>query len=224
MRHSDGHEEVIQGTDVLSSIPVTELIAILDPPAPAEIREAAGQLRYRDLMVVVIFFDQDRITEDTWIYIPVPEIKFGRIHEPGNWSPDMNPAGKTSLVFEYFCFETDPIWGMADADIARMTMEDFARIRLAPGKEKSAFDHCVVRAKKAYPIHEIGHEEPLRKIKSHLEGIENLHLIGRYGQFVYNNIDHSIETGIRAAQLILGGEAGTSPVLDDDYLEIKKDR
>jgi len=217
----DGREEVIEGSHVFSSISVTELIMILDPPAPDEVKEAARSLRYRDLLVVAVMFDRDRVTEDTWIYIPDPEIIFGRLHEPTNWSPAMSPPGKTTLVFEYFCFETDPVWTMDDKDLADMTLEEFSRIKLAPGMEKYAFDHCVVRAKKAYPLHDIGHEAHLEKIKAHLEGIENLVLMGRYGQFVYNNIDHSIETGIRAAREVVGQKVDGTPVVKDEYLEMK---
>jgi protoporphyrinogen oxidase len=124
-------------------------------------------------------------------------------------------------VFEYFCFETDPVWSMSDQELLDMTMKDFVRIKLAPGMEEYAFDHVVVRAKKAYPMHDIGHEQHLEKIKSHLEGIKNLILMGRYGQFVYNNIDHSIETGIRAALRAVGEDTGESPVIEDEYLEMK---
>jgi len=194
---------------------------ILDPPAPEEVKEAARKLRYRDLVVVAMMFDRERITQDTWIYIPDPAITFGRLHEPTNWSPAMSPPGKTSLVFEYFCFETDPVWTTPDDKLAADTLQDFVRIQLAPGAEKYVCDHCVVRAKKAYPMHDIGHEKHLEKIKSYVEGIADLVLIGRYGQFVYNNMDHSIETGIRAAREVLGEEVGGGPVVKDEYLEMK---
>jgi protoporphyrinogen oxidase len=222
VRAADGTEQTIAATHVLSSIPVTELIRILDPPAPAEVMEAARKLRYRDLVVVAIMFDRERITEDTWIYIPDPAISFGRLHEPTNWSAAMSPPGKTSLVFEYFCFETDPVWNTPDDQLAADTLKEFSRIRLAPGAEKYAIDHCVVRAKKAYPLHEIGHEAPLAMIKDHVESIADLVLMGRYGQFVYNNLDHSIETGIRAAREAMGERVGDGPVIPDEYLEIKR--
>ena len=135
----------------------------------------------------------------------------------------MSPPGKTTLVFEYFCFETDPVWNMDDKELADMTLKEFERIKLAPGAAKLAFDHCVVRAKKAYPLHDIGHETHLDKIKAHLEGIENLTLMGRYGQFVYNNLDHSIETGIRAAREAVGVKVGGGSVVKDEYLEMKYD-
>jgi protoporphyrinogen oxidase len=222
VRYADGREETLEATHVLSSIPVTELIRILDPPAPAAVQEAAKKLRYRDLAVVAVMFDRERITEDTWIYIPDPKITFGRLHEPTNWSPAMSPPGKTSLVFEYFCFETDEVWKMKDEDLVAQTLKEFAQIRLAPGAEQYAFDHCVVRARKAYPLHEIGHEPPLSLVKSHVESIADLTLMGRYGQFVYNNLDHSIETGIRAAREAMGEEIGDGPVIKDEYLEMKQ--
>ena len=134
----------------------------------------------------------------------------------------MSPPGKTSLVFEYFCFETDPIWSRPEQELAEQTLEQFARIKLAPGVEKKMIDYCVVRAKKAYPMHEIGHEPALEVIKNYIRQFPNLSLMGRYGMFIYNNIDHSIETGIRAAQNLLGANYDIEEVLKtDEYLEIK---
>ncbi len=218
----EGRKYVEEGTHFLSSIPVTELIQSFEPPAPPEVQEASKKLRYRDLLVVALMFDVERITRDTWIYIPDPRIEFGRLHEPTNWSPAMSPPGKTSLVFEYFCFETDPLWSSSDQELAEQTLEQFARIKLAPGVEKKMIDYCVVRAKKAYPMHEIGHEPVLEIIKNYIRQFPNLSLMGRYGMFIYNNIDHSIETGIRAAQNLLGANYDLEEVLKtDEYLEIK---
>ena len=46
--------------------------------------------------------------------------------------------------------------------------------------------------------------------------------MGRYGMFIYNNLDHSMETGIRAAQNLLGANHDLEDVLKkDEYLEIK---
>ena len=222
IRTADGKEYVETGSNYLSSIPVTELIQDFDPPAPPEVIEAAKTLRYRDLLIVVLMFDSERITNDTWVYIPDPSITFGRLHEPTNWSAAMSPPGKTSLVFEYFCFETDPIWSAPDQELAERTIKEFARIKLAPGAEKKIIDSCVVRAKKAYPMHELGKDAALETIKNFVKRFPNLTLMGRYGMFIYNNLDHSMETGIRAAQNLLGANHDLEDVLKkDEYLEIK---
>ena len=218
----DGKSYEFAGDHFLSSIPVTELVQNFEPAAPPEVRQAAAALRYRDLLIVTLLFDAERITEDTWIYIPDPAIPFGRLHEPTNWSPAMSPPGKTSLVFEYFCFETDPIWSQPDAVLIQSTLEHFARIGLAPGAEKKVLGGCVVRAKKAYPMHEIGHEQPLKILQAFVGQFPNLTLIGRYGTFIYNNIDHSIETGIKAAENLLGAGHDVNAVSKPgEYLEMK---
>jgi protoporphyrinogen oxidase len=221
----DGERYLEEGTHFFSSIPVTELVQGFEPKAPKEVIEAAQALRYRDLLIVVLMFDVDRITDDTWIYIPDPRVRFGRLHEPTNWSPAMSPPGKTSLVFEYFCFESDPFWSEDDKKLADDTLQDFKQIRLAPGMEGRVIDSCVVRARKAYPMHELGHEKPLEIIKNFVTGFSNLTLIGRYGMFIYNNLDHSMETGIRAALNLLGAKYDLEQVLKrDEYLEVKYDK
>jgi len=65
-----------------------------------------------------------------------------------------------------------------------------------------------------------GDSAGFKRIHTLEEGIDNLILMGRYGQFVYNNIDHSIETGIRAARRALGEEVEAAPVVEDEYLEM----
>jgi len=207
-------------TEVLSSIPITELVRSFDPPAPSEVLEASRHLAFRDLIVVNVRFDRPPITNDTWIYIPEKNILFGRIHEPTNWSLEMSPPGKTSLVFEYWCNEGDAMWNAPDDSVIDMTVRDFMKLRLAPGVEKQVLGGTVVRCSKAYPMYVIGYERPLQTIKEYLSRYKNLILIGRYGTFMYNNMDHAIETGIRAAENVLGASHDVTDVFEKrEYME-----
>jgi protoporphyrinogen oxidase len=216
----NGERNIFKADNFISSIPITELINILSPKPPSEVAEATKKLRYRDLIVVALMFDKERITLENWIYIPEPGIAFGRIHEPKNWSYEMAPADKSCLVFEYFCNEGDSIWTMEDEKLIDLTLKDFIKIDIAPGVINLVIDAKVVRVKKAYPMYEIGYHEPLSKIKDYLKKYQNLMLIGRGGTYKYNNIDHSIETGIKAAENILGANHDISKVgPDNEYLE-----
>lgn len=207
-------------TDILSSIPITELVRSFDPPAPPDVVEASHHLPFRDLVVVDVRFDRPPITDDTWIYIPERSIIFGRIHEPTNWSPEMSPPGKTSLVFEFWCNQGDAVWNMPDDIMIELTIKDFVKLHLAPGAERHVVGGTVVRCSKAYPMYVIGYERPLVVIKDYLSRFTNLTLIGRYGTFMYNNMDHAIETGIRAAENVLGASHDVTDVHDkSEYLE-----
>lgn len=168
-------------------------------------------------------FNQPFVTDQTWIYVHDPFIDFGRLHEPKNWSRDMAPPDKSCVVFEYFCNEGDAIWNAPDEELYEKTKNDFRESNIAPQANHTIFDYKVVRTAKTYPLYEIGFSRYLLKIRDYLKGFANLELVGRYGTYKYNNLDHSLETGIKGAQNILGAAHDTFMVnIEDEYLEEMK--
>src|SRR5262249_8676142 len=63
-----GREE-FKGTDFISSMPIRELVRALAPAPPAEILDAAEQLRYRDFLIVSLIVNRKEISPDNWIYV-----------------------------------------------------------------------------------------------------------------------------------------------------------
>jgi len=210
----------IESNFVISSMPITDLVTSLRPVPPEEVIEAAQWLHYRDLVCVALMFNTPSVTSQTWIYVHDPLVDFGRLHEPRNWSKDMAPQDKACVVFEYFCNEGDTTWNASDEELFEKTKQDFKKSNIAPEASDKVFDYKVVRAAKAYPSYEIGFSHHLLKIRNYLKGFKNLQLVGRYGTYKYNNLDHSIETGIKGAQNVLGAHHDTFMVnIEDEYLE-----
>jgi protoporphyrinogen oxidase len=218
-----GNEEKIEGAQFVSSIPLTVLCQIMEPPAPAEVIEASKSLVFRNVITVNLMLDREKVTDDTWLYVHDRDILFGRLHEPKNWSVDMVPdQSKTSIVAEYFCTFGDHIWNMTDEELvdrtAKHLIEDLKFIE--PHEVIGGF---AVRCPRAYPSYTIGYEEPLAKLKGFVDSFENLQIIGRYGTFRYNNADHSVETGLLAAKNILGEQHDLDRVnAEQEYHEIKR--
>ncbi len=207
--------------ELVSSMPLTGLVKVMRPQAPDDVLEAADSLRYRDLITVNLIVDKPQITDLTWIYIHDPAITLGRIHEPKNWSPAMAPEGKSSLVTEYFCFEGGEVWEMDDQALIDLTIEDLDQ-RLHFLRKQEVMDAFVVRIPKAYPMYELGYERRLKKVLDYVNGFTNLQIIGRYGTYKYNNMDHSMKTGMLAARNIMGESHDISQVnLDKEYHEEK---
>jgi len=201
----DGVEEVIPGTDFISSMPVTQLIKALDPPAPATVLSAAGRLTYRDFLTVVLIINKPHIFDDNWVYIHDPGVNVGRIQNFKNWSPDMVPdPSQTSLGLEYFCTEGDKVWTMADADLIAMGRREIDRIGLA--RYEDVVDGCVVRVEKAYPVYDSEYREYLGVVREFIDGLENCQTIGRNGLHRYNNQDHAMVTGMLAVRNLVLGE------------------
>jgi protoporphyrinogen oxidase len=201
----DGAREVISGTDFISSLPVTEAVKKIDPPAPPDVLSAADKLTYRDFLTVVLIVNRPDIFPDNWIYIHDPGVQVGRIQNFKNWSPDMVPdAGKTSLGLEYFCTEGDTVWTTPDCELIEQAKREVATIGLARAEEVE--DGCVVRIPKAYPVYDSDYAEHLAVVRRFVDGLENFQTIGRNGLHRYDNQDHAMLTGTMAARNVALGQ------------------
>ncbi len=223
-RDAGGVEEAHVADAFVSSIPLTLLTQIMDPPAPPDVIESARSLVFRDVITVNLMLDREQVTNDTWLYIHDAEIPFARIHEPKNWSLAMVPPGKTSLVIEVFCTYGDATWQKPDAEIVGMCVRALVD-KLGFIEEREVLGSFAIRARQAYPVYALGYAEPLRALKDYVRGFENLEIIGRGGTFRYNNADHSIETGLLAGQNLLGARHDIDLVnAAEEYLEEKRVR
>ena len=198
---NQGQVLTIPADECISSIPITKLVSMLNPSPPPSILETAAKLRYRDLVIVAIMVDRERVTDQTWIYIPEQKIPFGRIHEPTNWSPAMAPPGKSLLVMEFFSFRGDAVWNMQNDKLAALTVENLVRLGFISKQE--VLDSVVVRVPKAYPLFEVGYRKHADDLHDYLGRFSNLHIAGRSGMFRYYNMDVAIRSGIEIAEKVI---------------------
>jgi len=200
----DGTEMRLDPQTVVSTIPITSLILMLDPPAPDVVRSHAEALEYRDMVILFLVVDKPQVSPDHWIYFSSRDISFGRVHEPKNWSRDMAPPDRTGLVIEFFCFRDDDIWN-ADSDSLRaMAVRDLVRTGLIRASE--AAEAMRIFLPHAYPIYVDGYTEHLKAVKEYLSRFQNLYSIGRNGMFRYTSADYYIEMGMKTAENILGAD------------------
>ena len=211
----DGRQ-VLECTDVISTMPLSELIEKFDPPPAEEIANAASELSYRDFLTVVLIVDEAHLFNDNWIYIHSPEVQVGRIQNFKNWSPYMVPdESKTSLGLEYFCTEGDDLWNMSDDELVALGTREMAQIGLL--RPESVRDGVVVRQHKAYPIYNAHYGSMLKVLKTWLQSLENFQTVGRNGLHKYNNQDHSMLTALLAVRNMVAGEK-------NDVWEVNTDR
>jgi protoporphyrinogen oxidase len=203
----------------VSTMPLRELVHKLDPPAPEPIRAAASRLSYRDFLTVALIIDAPELFPDNWIYVHDPRVRLGRIQNFKNWSPAMVPDQRqTCLGLEYFCFEGDGLWTMADRDLIQLGERELRQIGLLGSAR--VVDGTVVRMPKAYPVYDEGFMDSLAVIKDYLVRFANLQVAGRNGMHKYNNQDHSMVTAVLAAQNLLGEHHDVWSVnADDEYQE-----
>jgi len=188
---------------VVSSIPLPELVQLLEPAAPRLVQEAGQRLRFRAHVALLLILRRQRIVPDQWIYFPERDIPFGRLMEPKNFSRRMAPDGQTSMVLEFFCQKGDAVWQASADELRQTAVAHLERLGLATAKDIEAAH--VHREAEAYPLYELDYETPVAVIKEYLRDFKNLQLVGRGGCFRYNNQDHALAMGIAAAGHIIAG-------------------
>ena len=204
---------------VISTMPIDRLVRALHRSVPSEVTDAADGLSYRSFLIVNLIVRKRDLFKDQWIYVHSPEVLVGRIQNFKNWSVAMVPDPEMSSVgMEYFCNEGDEIWTMPDAQLIALATGELDILGLAQAQD--VINGFVVRQSKAYPVYDQDYRDNLQIIKVFLNGIQNLQTIGRNGMHRYNNMDHSMLTGILAAKNVLGEQHDIWDVNEDEeYLE-----
>jgi hypothetical protein len=113
--------------------------------------------------------------------------------------PDQN---RTSIGMEYFCNENDRTWKMTDDELVEMATREMEAMEFGPASQ--VIDSYVVRQPNAYPVYDSTYKQNLLNIRNYLDNFNNLQTIGRSGMHRYNNMDHSMQTGILAARNCCG--------------------
>jgi protoporphyrinogen oxidase len=227
VRDSAGKESRVEGDYFFSTIPIRELIAGLDADVPAEVRDVAAGLEYRDFITVGVLLrargDLARMP-DNWIYVQEPDVKVGRLQIFNNWSPYLvADQGTVWVGMEYFANEGDALWSRGDEEFAHFAIDELCQLGLV--EPDDVLDHTVLHVPKAYPAY-FGSYEQFSVVREYVDTFPNLFLIGRNGMHRYNNQDHSMLTAMVAVENIAAGvetkENIWSVNVEQEYHETKQ--
>ena len=233
IHHKDGEVRAVEYTNgktrdkltpvhCISSLPISKLVQILRPQPPSEVLDAAHQLSYRAFIIVVLILDIPEVFPDQWLYVHSPNVNVGRIQNFKNWSSSMVPGqNKTSIGMEYFCDENDETWNTPDGVLVENATSEMVELGL--GKAAQVIDCYVVRQSHAYPVYDSAYKMNLQVIRNYLENFSNLQTIGRSGMHRYNNMDHSMQTGILAAKNCTG-ESHDLWAINEEKSYLEEDR
>lgn len=231
----DGKKIEISGDYIMSSMPIKDLINGMNF-VPQDVKSVAEQLPYRDYMLVALVLKDfklknntdyktiNNLCPDSWIYVQETDVEVGRLMIVNNWSPYLAKDFKNNVLvgMEYFADEGDKRWNMSDEEMIEFGIAELEKIGAI--EKTDVEDAFRVRVPKAYPAY-FGIYEQFDKVKNYLDSIVNLYCIGRNGQHKYNNMDHSMLSGIEAVNVIKGGlskEILWSVNTEQDYHEVKQ--
>ncbi|MBI2896870.1 MAG: FAD-dependent oxidoreductase [Deltaproteobacteria bacterium] len=191
---------------VISTIPLGTLVRHLRPEGDAELDVHARRLRFRALRFLNIRLDLPEVSENTWTYVSDRDVPVSRIQEPRNRSPEMAPAGRTSLMLEIPCEKGDRTWS---ADDAELLSEMLGHLRgLGFDLDRHVLGAASTWVEHGYPIYHLGYREDCEALLTEVDRFENVWTAGRQGLFRYIFMDAAMEMGIEAARQAATGRRG----------------
>ncbi|MDU4941576.1 MAG: glycosyltransferase [Mixta calida] len=187
---------------LISTMPLPQLIKLIGDEAPQEIHDAAAKLLHVSIRCVNIGVGRADLTEKHWIYYP-GETLFHRIFVQGNASPFCNPPGGCGLTCEISYSPHKPLPVDGDALIQRCIQEC-----IAVGMINA--DDPIITANQvdipyAYVVYDHARQANIALIRDWLLQ-QDILLSGRYSEWEYYNSDHAFLAGKRAAEFVKARE------------------
>ncbi len=159
-------------------------------------------LKFRSLRFLCIGLDMEDFSPHTWQYVSDYELLPTRIQEPKRRSKFMSPTGKSSIMLEIPCDKNDKIWNMDKEKLLKIVKNDLKKLGF--NIEDKIVESFSFTTEHAYTLMDISYNKKRDDTIEYINRFENLVMAGRQGTFRYIFLDTAMETGLMAAEKILG--------------------
>jgi protoporphyrinogen oxidase len=169
---------------------------------PAEVESASRSLAYQGIFNVNLGIDRPVLSDKHWIYFYEDDYPFHRLSFPGNFSPRNVPEGKSSISTEVAYSRHRPL------ERERMLERTVEALRSAKILDPDDAIELVQAEEilPAYVVYDLDHQRNVATIRAWLEE-HGIWAAGRFGEWQYFNMDHSMKSGQSAAEAILASES-----------------
>lgn len=200
LRFANGATETYDA--LVSSIPVSDLIPMIDGAPPA-VREAAAALASTGIVAVDIGIDRVEESGVSWSYFYDEDFIITRLSYPHRFGPANTPPGASAYQCEiYFSGKYRPLQGPPESYIDKV-IDDLRRCgRIQP--DDRVIHRDVHVSEHAGIIFDHDRLSALPIVHGYLDEL-GIQYCGRFGEWAYLWTDHSFISGEGAAQRALDG-------------------
>lgn len=205
VREMDGKESVFDLAPedlVVSTLPLMLTADLLGESLSPNIKAIAQQVvTLNDLLLVFLHVDTSSLLDESWVFVPDPDIAFHRLSEQESFDPEMTQNGSI-VCCEIMSSSKRPMAEKNDTELVSLAENGL----VAMGYDGfRVLNHRVIRLPKSYPVFREGFEPGLKKLIGELDELKNFKSIGRQGAFNYIGTLDAMDIGYGYAKWISDG-------------------
>lgn len=182
---------------LLYTLPLPALPRYAAMPLPDEVRKACEALRYRDVYGIHFGIGREKIVDWHWMYYPEHIYPFYRVSFPSNMSPHTVPHGTSSIIAEVAVNPTDEV----DTEQLLERCLDGLRKSGVVRRDDPVLMSAAHRLSPAYVVYDKHRNAAVDCITDFL-GRHDVVTAGRFGEWRFFNMDHTMLSALRAVRQI----------------------
>ena len=195
-----GEQKSIEADLIWSTLPITLTAKMMSPEPDSSVINAADRMRFRSMVLIYLFLEQDRFSEYDAHYFPEEKIPITRLSETKNYYSATMPTNLTCICAELPCSVDDEYWTMGQEEAKSVVVESLNRAGLLIGSDVKEI--VIRKIKQAYPIYDLGFESHLETLNHYFGTFQNMILFGRQGLFVHDNTHHALHMAYSASECV----------------------
>jgi protoporphyrinogen oxidase len=200
---TQGRIEVGPNDYVVSTLPLSLTTRLLGASLPKHLPELADKVvTLNDLLLVFLHVDCASLFDESWVFVPDPNIVFHRISEQESFDPEMTRKGSI-VCCEIMSGPGRPLAEMDDDGLCAAAVKGLADMGYSGFR---LLDQRVIRLPKSYPVFRTGFEAGLAELIQALDQFENFRTIGRQGAFNYIGTLDAMDIGYGFADWLSKGK------------------
>lgn len=167
---------------VVTSLPLGITVPLLKKYVGDQILKTVKEVVVlNDLILVFLHIDKKSFIDESWIFVPDPDIIFHRISEQESFDQGMVENGSI-VCCEIMINENKKISFTDEEELFALTERDLNKMGY---KNFKILSKKIINLPKSYPVYKKGYEAGLTKILNKIDKLENFKTVGRQGSFNY---------------------------------------
>jgi protoporphyrinogen oxidase len=180
---------------IVSTMPIHELIPRLEPSPPEEVVRALGNLKYNSIHITMINTGEEHLGDNFAVMVPQPDISFHRLSRLDFLGESYHIPDTSTLMVEITYREGDR-FDLPTDKVTDLVVHDLDRLGFCPA---SAVRAAETRSfKYAYVIYDMDHRKNIDLVLGWLKS-QGITSVGRFAAFEYINMNKAVEMARSAA-------------------------